>query len=401
VITQCKYDSAWQFIPEVRSAECNETHVTVSLTDMSIATDWRAGIPFVGGHEWGCIGEPLKPVHGTADPRALPFYRRIEGVSRDEARHIVTVSTKTITIFEIFHGTVHVKHVPPAKPAKKSAPLAQPAKKSAQPVPTHHAPEPTAEHRKLQSSSSCSAHNGNCGSCLRSTEPGSFYGTYDCSYCTGDETCVSANPSNSAVTCPTGEQWLGTCTRCAANTCNAPPAPVPCATHSGDCSTCLASFEAGNLYGVYSCAYCTGDATCVSNNPTHAGNICTGKWLGGKGDNVCTRCEAESCAENSRCRKTNDNHCDEGGGGCPDWTDENDCSGSSFNTFNGGCEFFEQASCSRCLEAPAVGGGYCGWNPEGRRCMTSRLYYADDYGRCDPCPDHYLHNGVCDGPPGW
>ena len=104
---------------------------------------------------------------------------------------VVVVSTKTITIFEIFHGTVQVKHVPPAKPAEKSAPPAKPTKKSAQPTPTDHArnPEPTAERRKLQSSGSCSNHDGNCRSCLASTEPGSFYGTYDCSYCTGDGRC--------------------------------------------------------------------------------------------------------------------------------------------------------------------------------------------------------------------
>ena len=38
-------------------------------------------------------------------------------------------------------------------------------------------------------------------------------------------------------------------------------------------------------------------------------------------------------------------------------------------------------------------------------CIVSSLSHADvdadGYGRCDPCPDHYIGNGVCDGPPGW
>eukprot|EP01050_Picozoa_sp_SAG11_P021191 SAG11_NODE_3721_length_2261_cov_2.231730_1_plen_306_part_00 len=304
--------------------ECNETHVTVNLTDISIAAEWRAGIPFVGGRDWGCVGLPLVPVGGSASPRALPFYRRIKGVLRDHAHQIVVVNTQVITIFEIFQGTVQVKHVPPRKPGTSST---NSTKRITKPMHTFDE-QPTAGHRKLQSSGSCSDHSGNCGVCLQSSEAGSFYGTYSCAYCTGDQTCVSNNPANSLA-------------------------------------------------------------------------VCTGKWLGGDGDNVCSRCESESCEENSRCPSTNDNQCDEFAGGCPVWTDENDCSGSRFNTFNGGCEYFEGSNCARCLEAPAVGGGYCGWNPDLQDCMTSRAYYADGYGRCDPCPDHYIDNGVCDGPPGW
>jgi hypothetical protein len=118
--------------------------------------------------------------------------------------------------------------------------------------------------------------------------------------------------------------------------------------------------------------------TCVADSDTEALAVCTGKWLGG--DN-CDRCESATCEDNSECRSTNDNVCDEGEGDCPPWTDENDCSGSRFNTFNGGCEHLKGTTCGRCMEAVAVGGGYCGWNPETSDCMTSRITFDDGYGR--------------------
>ena len=134
----------------------------------------------------------------------------------------------------------------------------------------------------------------------------------------------------------------------------------------------------------------------ASTTLSSAGEHCTlGAWIGSC-PTVLHRCRSDSCHENSECSYTNNAVCDEGSR-CPAGTDDNDCAVSAFTT----CESMAGTSCTRCIENIALGGGWCGWNPDEEDCETARLQSSEGYDRCDPCPEKFIGNGVCDGPPGW
>ena len=154
---------------------CNETHVICTMNNISAAFDWGPGVPFVGGRSWGCVGLPLAPAGTTVRPRPLPFYRRIQDVSVDRLRNTVVVSTKDISIFDIFHGTIQVKHspatMPTSVPITSSIATPQVADQSSLDM-----SPPLEQHRQLdESSGSCSDYDGDCGACLRASEPGDLY----------------------------------------------------------------------------------------------------------------------------------------------------------------------------------------------------------------------------------
>jgi hypothetical protein len=337
------------FISEVLSVECiGTTAVMVQLSNIAAAREWRSGVALVGDRTWGCLGVPTG-TQGLKEPKRvvpMPFYRRIiEVLYRSEESGIIKLAVKEISVAELFHGKVQIKHTAIAgspnggKGGMEATALAQ--------APTLKA---------------TTAKNGD----HRDDTP-----MYDIHEILAPKRRLGESAGREHVN--------------------------NCKTYNNDCGGCLQSEDRTSSWLITSggpCSYCSLDQVCTSS----ALASCSVGWIGTCG----ARCSHDTCATDARCGDTNNAKCDEGvdSGECPDGTDTNDCQANRWT----GCDRMTSSSCRRCLEQYALGGGYCGWNPSTQECQTSRVAYSPGFGRC-ACDatdgsDVLLHNGKCDGIPG-
>eukprot|EP01052_Picozoa_sp_SAG31_P041901 SAG31_NODE_6485_length_2000_cov_1.926355_1_plen_621_part_10 len=335
------------FIPEVMHVSCDGLDITIALSNMAAAAGWAVGSPLVGSDAWDCMDVPVGETDQTEDgvARALPFYREIQALRVSPEAGLVHVSTKKLSLFQLIGGAVHVAHTPGPNPSK----LSQTQRST---------PSTASRGRRLQGSPTCNEDAGDCPDVL-TLAPSCGAGLCDdCAQYTGTSCgeCISHYTHHWVERL--GEGFLGS---------NAPSLK-----------------DTGCSWGTDS-QQCRSDAYAIDG----------GNWI--SRDTACDRCHSHSCDANAACPTTNDNHCDEGDGGCPPGSDQNDCDATRFQ----GCEAMSGTTCARCLGQAALGGGYCGWNPSTQDCQRSDLWYSDGYGRCDPCPEELLGNGQCDGPSGW
>lgn len=242
----------------------------------------------------------------------MPFYREMLAVRRDPTRGVVEISTRKISLFQLFAGNMHVAHTPAPgagdqpKPETKVTKPDKPDRLKRRSLQTSSDPCRCKRRRVRPQYCAAGTDTADCG-----TSPGSTHQTSSdpCQYDNDGECDVPAH-------CATGDYVdCGTSTGSTAHLTET----QHCSdfSGSGQCGACTQHFEDWGLQGDWACSYCSTSGECTTSSVA----VCTGNWIG---DESCQRCHATSCGSNSQCPYTNDGECDEGRTGCPSGSDEND-----------------------------------------------------------------------------